>query len=147
MATAWIDLHGWGHSPCTRVRINAGLRALGLDHVQVWTDKGRVILSLPNGPRLMPDTGRVYISLTDGPMDEWGRYLEHANSAPNASQARRWIGIPTGKGWTIRSLTAVPNEPGRFKVKFFRCLPWAYGGGTDCQSYTIGRTKDEGFRC
>lgn len=145
-ARAWVDLHGWGHSPCTRVRINAGLRTLGLDHIQVWTDKGRVILSLPSGPRMMPDTGRVYISLTDGPMDEWGRYLEHANATPNGAQARRWIGFEKGNSWRIRSITAAPNDPGRFIVKFFRCLPWAYGGGTDRQEYTIGRTKCEVIR-
>lgn len=147
-AVAWINLHGWGHSPCTRVRINAGLRALGLDQWQVWTDAGRVILSGPQGRRMMPDSGKVYLSPQDGPMDESGRYLEHVNATPNGAKARRWIGLESGgrKPWRIRSITADPKEPGRFVVKCFRCLPWAFGGGVDMAFWNVGRVKDEGVR-
>jgi hypothetical protein len=103
----WIDLHGWGHSPCTRDRINAGLAALGSPW-SVYMDLGRVVLGYGTILVMMPDRGRVDVS--GNPLET----LDTAKVCPNNRQVRRWLGPGCGR---IASITAEPGSYGNFRVK------------------------------
>lgn len=115
----FLNLAGWGHSPCTREAINRALAIMGIPH---WVELKKGFVTFADG--ILPHSGMVRVwpfptgcdaTVTEGPSN--ARILRRENPIREN---------PNGRcRWKIRAKTAAPNYPGRFIVSAFQWNIWA----------------------